>query len=480
MISRRRFLQGLGAGAAAAALSSCFSKKRAPAGDRPNILFLTADDMGWDSPGCFGGLAPEITPHLDALAASGMRFARAHINISVCQPSRAVMMTGRYPHRNGVTGFRMGVAAGVPTLSELLVDAGYETALLGKEYHYLPREKYRWRMVVESRRLGGARDPAMFAAALRTVIRRAKEAGRPFFIHANSNDPHRPFYGGISARPVAPGPAPSRIYKAGEVKVPGFLPDLPEVRTEVAQYCSSVRRLDDAVGAVVDALAAEQVAEHTLVLFLSDNGMSFPFAKASCYFASTRTPLVAVWPGRIAAGAVDEAHLVSAVDLAPTLLEIAVPEVLDSGSLALDGRSLLPLFGGGTQPDRDEAIATFHTTSAGRSYEMRAVYHGRWAYIWNPWADGMTAFHSESQTGLSMRAMREAARSDPAIAERVQQFLFRAPEELYDFVTDPNSLVNLAADSEHASDLTMLRKRLANWLHRYEDPLEKSFASVAG
>ncbi len=480
MISRRRFLQGLGIGAAASLWPSCspqFPHRRA---ERPNILFLTADDLGWDSPGCFGGLAPEITPRIDALAATGMQFMRAHVNIAVCQPSRAVMLTGRYPLHNGVTGFKMLVAAGTPTLSGLLFDAGYETALLAKEYHYLPREKFRWRTVVETRRLGSGRDPAAFAGSVRAIIRRAKDAGRPFFIHANSNDPHRPFHGGVSRGRTPRAAPPSRVYSSEEVSVPGFLPDLPPIRAEVAQYCSSVRRFDDFVGAVLDAVAAEEMRDDTLVLLLSDNGMSFPFAKAGCYFASTRTPLIAAWPGRIAANAVDDTHFVSAVDLAPTLLEIAAPEVLAEDSVALDGRSFLPVLEGGAQPDRDEAVATFHSTWAGSLYEMRAIYRGRWAYIWNPWADGMTTFHSKSEAGLSMRAMREAARGDSAVAKRLQHLLFRAPEELYDFETDRNALVNLAAYPAHAGELAALRRRLSHWLDRYGDPLVDRFAAFIG
>src|SRR5258706_12829055 len=104
-ISRRRFLEGLGAVATASLLPHCFSGTRSLAGSRPNILLLTGDDLGWSSPGCFGGLAHGITPRIDALAAGGMRFLQAYVNIAVCQPSRAVILTGRYPHPNGVTGF---------------------------------------------------------------------------------------------------------------------------------------------------------------------------------------------------------------------------------------------------------------------------------------------------------------------------------------------------------------------------------------
>ena len=91
------------------------------------------------------------------------------------------------------------------------------------------------------------------------------------------------------------------------------------------------------------------------------------------------------------------------MDLLPTLLEIAAPDALSG--LSLDGRAFLPALTGGEQEGCEEAVATFHTTKVGRSYEMRAIYRGRWAYIWNPWSDGITAFHSASETGLAMQAL---------------------------------------------------------------------------
>ena len=98
--------------------------------------------------------------------------------------------------------------------------------------------------------------------------------------------------------------------------------------------------------------------------------------------------------------------------------------------------------------------------------------------IWNPWADGLTTFHSESEAGLSMAAIREAARTDAALAKRLQQFLFRTPEELYDFETDRNSLVNLADHPDRAGELATLRRRLGRWMDRYDDPLDKRFAAL--
>jgi len=478
--SRRDFLRTLGFGAASAALASCSSQRSGAPPGAPHILLLTADDMSWDSVGCFRGLAPENTPHLDALAAGGLRFQRAQVNIAVCQPSRAVMLTGRYPHRNGVTGFDMPVRSDVATLGEILSDAGYETALVGKELHYRPLDKFRWGTVVGRGQLGAGRDPAAFASSVRDLIRRAGAAGRPFLIHANSHDPHRPFHGSLDEQhewegKPPPYPAPSRAYQPEEVAVPGFLPDLPSIRREVAEYCSSVRRLDDTVGAVLEVLDQEGVREDTLVVFLSDHGMAFPFAKTNCYLASVRTPLVLSWPGRIEPGRVDRDHLVTAVDLMPTLLEVA--GLADPGSMRdLDGRSFLPLLEGRDQPDRDEAVAVFHSTKADRHYEMRALNRGRWGYIWNPWADGFTRFYSDSQIGLTMAELVRAARSDERIAARVRHFLYRVPEELYDLEADPDALENRVFDPAHAAELAAMRQGLHRWMRRYADPLSGLFA----
>ena len=107
------------------------------ADERPNLLFITVDDMHWDSVGAFGCKVEGITPNMDGLAAEGMTFQRAHVTIAVCQPTRAVWMTGRYPHRNGALGFDP-ISKKVPSLPEALKKGGYHNGILGKEIHVVP------------------------------------------------------------------------------------------------------------------------------------------------------------------------------------------------------------------------------------------------------------------------------------------------------------------------------------------------------
>ena len=189
--------------------------------------------------------------------------------------------------------------------------------------------------------LGRGRDPAIYGRCAKQFMQRAAEANRPFFLMANSHDPHRPFSGSDQERARfrnAVVTKPSRTYSPTEVAVPGFLPDLPDVRREIAEYYSSVRRCDDTVGALLTALAESGQQDRTLVMFLSDHGMPLPFAKTNCYLPSTRTPCIVRWPGKLRPGRVEGEHFDSGLDLMPALLaaaELPLPK-------GMDGRSFLP------------------------------------------------------------------------------------------------------------------------------------------
>ncbi len=443
-----------------------------------NVLLITADDLNWDSVGAFGCPTPASTPHLDGLAATGLRFDYAHVTIAVCQPSRSVLLTGRYPHCCGGEGFFNLRRSGVPTLPEMLRAAGWRVGILGKVLHCNPNAAFNWNMMYDQPELGAGRNPEAYRAHALDFMRTARRDGRPFFLMANSHDPHRPFFGNDQAewyRPSANGlpvaVRPSRVFAPEEVVTPGFLPDLPEVRREIAEYYSSVRRCDDTVGAILAALRDSGAEDDTLVLFLSDNGMALPFAKTNCYLHSTRTPLIARLPGTGRPGGVDDAHFVSALDFTPTILDLAglpCPE----GS---QGRSFLPLLDGQTQAGREMVFTQFHQTAGKANYPMRCVQTRRFGYIFNPWSNGRREFRNESQAGRTMAAMRTAAATDPGIAARVELFVHRLPEELYDFGTDPHALANRIADPACADELARLTTALEQWMIDTDDPALDAF-----
>jgi N-sulfoglucosamine sulfohydrolase len=445
---------------------------------RPNILLITADDMDGRTPGAFGGPAG-VTPHLDALAADGMIFRRSHVPIAVCQPSRSAIMTGLWPHRNGAEGFE-SIHDGVPLLTELLRQRGYLSGILGKVDHIQPVERFGWDLTRGMRELGMGRNPRRYGEATAEFLALAAERGAPWFLMANAHDPHRPFHGSPdelakwSDEERAGYPDPSAAF-GPDLEPPGFLPDLPEVRTEYAEYLASARRCDDVVGAVLAEVERAGVLDDTLVVFLSDNGMAFPFAKANCYLRSTLTPLIVRWPRRVQPGSVDDTSFVSMLDLFPTFCEAAgIPVEIDQ-----DGRSLLPLFAT-PDPERDEIFTVFHETSAKRRYEMRCRQDAETGYIWNAWSDGETEYKAENMAGRTWPAMLDAADADPALRTRLDDYVLRVPEELYDLTADPDCLVNLVADPAAAERLARSRERTAAWLRSTGDPLAERFATTVG
>ncbi len=470
-MNRREALGGLGACVAALAAGAFAAPGRS---SRPNVALITVDDLHYGSLGVTGCSAPEISPHIDRLASEGLRFERAHVACAVCQPARSSLLTGRLPHNNGAMGFEP-IRADVTTLTEALEEAGYLTAILSKVGHLAPPSKFRWDAVSTSEELRRGRDPERFRAAAAEVARRARREGRPFFLMANSEDPHRPFAGSEAdlrrnSAAADPAPDPSRRYGPSEVEVPGFLPDLPGVRTELSQYYSSAHRADQTVGAVLDALEAEGCADDALVAFLSDNGMSFPFAKTNVYHYSTLTPLIVRWPGVVAPGSVDADHLVSSIDYMPTVLD-----ALGLGAPArMDGRSFLPLLRGEAREGPERLLTEFHRTSANREYPMRAVRSGTLHYIWNPWSDGTTVFRNEAQSGLTMKAMAEAAKTDDAVEARVRLFLHRKPEELYDIADDPDCLRDRSGAARRA-ELAAMRAEMLGVLVETSDPLAEAY-----
>jgi N-sulfoglucosamine sulfohydrolase len=304
----------------------------------------------------------------------------------------------------------------------------------------------------------------------------ANASGRPFFLMANSHDPHRPFFGNDQQAWYEAGDAPaavspSRTFTPEEVTVPGFLAELPEVRLEISEYYSSVRRCDDTIGALLEVLRDSGRERNTMVMFLSDNGMAFPFAKTNCYLHSTRTPWIVRWPEQGVPNCHDTTHFISGIDVLPTVLEATGIEVPDG----IDGSSFLPLVRGERQSGREYVFTQFHQNAGRWNYPMRCVQDRRFGYIFNPWSNGERIFRNESQSGRTMTAMQAATEANSDLAARVELFLYRVPEELYDFEHDPDALHNLVDDPRYAAELERLRGELESWMERYNDPALSAF-----
>jgi N-sulfoglucosamine sulfohydrolase len=469
---------------------------------RPNFLLITADDMSYDSPGFAGGVAPDVTPNIDRLARESFSFERAFSTVSVCQPSRQSMLSGLYPHHYGSAGF-FPMKDGIPALPSLLGAAGYFTGNINKTDHMLPKESFNW--AFEAKRSGYrnyGRDPEKLAGALREVIELAEDQDKPFFMVVNSADPHRPFYGDERGS-RRKGKEPSRIYGPEEVSIPPALPDIPGIRSDLAKYASSVRRLDDAVGECLKVLEEKQKVSSTIVIFTSDHGMPLAFHKFDSYLGSNHTPLLIRWPKLIPESNVDKDHLVSLMDLTPTILELAGVPVSDN----LDGKSLVPFLENRPPENWREAIVFLRNKDIyyglgnnstefirekellgweirpdhhakgtySRDKEIRTYYDGHYGYIYNNCyeEDGLKLDSLGAIVpygDASLNAMRIASAKDMSIKERYKFYLLRANEELYDWSKDPGSTHNLAQNPEYAAILSGARKGLLHWMKSSDDP----------
>lgn len=442
--------------------------------NRPNIMLIVADDLNCSTTPMFGCTVPDLMPNLQRLSADGMLFRKAHVVSGASQVSRGGIMTGLYPHNSGIDGF-YHTEKDIPTVQETFRENGYRIGIISKVEHSTPKASITWDMTVDGTEAHQGRDPKVYYDNITEFVRQCQLDNRPFFFMANSMDPHRPFAGSeqelqkMGARHSYPDP--ERFYSPDDVTVPGFVPDLPDIRKEASQYYSSVKRLDQTIGAVLKALEDTGADKNTVVIFLSDNGMSMPFSKTCNYLHSTHTPMVVKYPGVTVPGTEDDRHFVNGIDLMPTFLEIAGIEIPDG----LDGRSFCPLLEGKRQKGRDYVYTEF-TENSGRAREpMRAVQNGRFGYIYNVWSNGSREFKSETMSGLTFNAMQAAASDNPDIAARVSLFLHRVPEEFYDYENDPDALNNLIDDPAYQREIDKFRALLEKHLRATDDPVLEPF-----
>ncbi|MEX2235269.1 MAG: sulfatase [Cyclobacteriaceae bacterium] len=459
-------------------LFGCESSQNDTGGYEPlNVLLITADDLNYNSVGAYGCAVPNITPNIDKLAREGVRFFNAYVNIAICQPSRQSILTGRYPHRNGALGFEP-IDRSISTLPELLNKVGYLNGIIGKEEHLKPMDKFYWDFCIREEDvasgLGIGRNPDLYYQYTTKFLSKALKEGKPFFLMANTHDPHRPFAGSDEEMTYWGDDLPklTRKISSQEVTLPGFLPDLPEVRKEMAEYYTSVYRCDQSVGGILKALDESGFADNTIVMFISDNGISMPFAKGNCYLNSNKTPWIIRWPGQLQANSVDSTHFISGIDFMPTILHaLHLSEVAD-----MDGYSFLPVLKGQEQKQRNVVFTQLHKLFSGKEYPMRCVQRGNYGYIVNFWSDGDFSFTGEALSGRTFKAMSHAASSDEQIAERINLFKFRVSEELYDFRNDPDGLINLSDNPDLLEEKKRLKELLYAEMKRTDDPLREEFA----
>jgi arylsulfatase A-like enzyme len=429
--------------------------------ERPNILFLIADDWSFPHAGILGD-ALARTPTFDYLAANGALFTHAFCASPSCSPSRASILTGKYPHQLGAAANLWSVLPeSHPNWMSILEQAGYHTGKGGKGWGPGNFEAG-----------GYDHNPAGQNFDTFHDFLDKRKPLQPFAYWFGSSDPHRPYEANSG---VKSGMDP------GAVNVPGFLPDAPCVRNDLLDYYYEVERFDRECGALLRQLAENGMLDNTLIVMTSDNGMPFPRAKANLYDYGTRMPLAVFWKGKVAAG-LEIDSFINFIDFAPTFLDAAglgIPP-------AFSGKSLMGLLLG-TAPEAGEEVVFLererhaNVRKGDLGYPMRAVRTKKYLYIRNfeedRWPAGDPKTHqSVGQFGDIDNSVTKYLMMNDSLSPLYKlAFAQRPAEELYDLSNDPYTMMNLASDPGYGTILKDFRNTLLHWMRdsqdrRYNDP----------
>jgi len=461
----------------------------------PNILFIMSDDHAAHAIGCYGSRINR-TPHMDRLAAGGMRFDQCFCTNSICTPSRATILTGTYNHINGVTTLATKMDNSLTTFPKLLQQRGYRTAIFGKwhlgegprhcptgfdDWAVLPGQGYYHNptFIYPGPDGGVRRTVRGYATDLITDMcldwleRRDRE--RPFCLLCHHKAPHRPWYSdekhaGMFLNEDVPEPETllddysnrSKAAAAAAMRVgvhmnssemPEAMPELERRRWAyqryIKDYLRTVQSVDDNVGRLLDYLDAEELAENTLVVYTSDQGFFLGdhgwYDKRFMYEESLRMPLLMRYPREIASGSINR-DLVLNVDFPLLFLDLAGVEA----PREMQGRSFRALLHGHAPPDWRDAFyyrywmnAAHHNVAAHygiRTHRYKLIYY---------YYDGC------GQPGAERGFQAEAVDRGPIVP-----LDFEPEWELFDLEKDPRELHNVAGDPAYANVLRELRDRL--------------------
>lgn len=415
---------------------------------RPDIVLMIVDDMSWTDTSLHG--APDIrSPNMERIAAAGMTFNRAFVASPTSAPSRGALLTAMNPVRNGALFNHQSPRPGVKRWPAYFKELGYEVVAIGKVAHYAQVTGYGFDYVSHYK----YHQDDCVEHAINWLA--ARKSDKPLCLIVGTNWPHVP-WPDVSAATLDP----------AKVALPPMLLDTPEMRVAWARYAAAVANADRDAGLVYDA-ARKHLGEGVFFAFTSDNGAQFPFHKWTCYDGGLRTPLVTVWPGRVAAGSRADA-MVGWIDLMPTLLEVAggSPPRTGLGAGEIDGASFLATLRDARTPHRDAVFATHSGDGRMNEYPMRAVRTERWKYIRN--LSPENEFHTHIDRVVKDEGYWPSwigkARADADAQQVVARYFKRPAEELYDIETDPHELRNLAGDPACAQTMRDMRRKLDDWM----------------
>lgn len=413
--------------------------------NKPNFVFILADDCSYFDTEVYGGQAK--TPNMLKLASQGMKFNQCFQSAPMCSPTRHNIYTGQYPFKTGAYPNHTFAKEGTKSIVQYLKPHGYRVALSGKT-HISPTSIFSFEY------LGKGKNPDY--QEVEKFIKDCKSSSTPFCIFLTSNEPHSPWTKGDASK-----------YKPDSLQLPKTWVDTPATREAYSRYLAEITYFDSQVGEAMDLLDKYNLSDNTLVIATTEQGSSFPFAKWTCYDAGIQTGFIARWPGKIQPQTESNA-LVEYSDVTPTFVEAAggTPDKI------VDGKSLLKIFSGETKSHKKYVYSEMTTKgiiNGSPHFGIRSIRSDKFKYIWNftpevKFTNAATMVKIKSGEGNVWAEWEAKAKTDADAAEKVKRYHHRPEEELYAIDKDTNEWVNLAGNPEFKEIKAQLRSELEKWM----------------
>lgn len=434
--------------------------------NKPNIVAIIADDHGVYHSTVYGS-EEQRTPHMQSLADEGMTFTRAYVASPACAPSRHALISGMMPYRNGVVGnhenskYKLDVS---DSLIQGLLDAGYEVVFRGKITHGNARKVTPEGVV----RLPGSNN-LLDPSNVEDYLSHRKDKTKPVALFIGPTDTHT----------IWPTDPDEIHFEPEDTVLPPKTFDTKEARHLMARYNQSVENVDTCVGQVRELVKRQLDESNTAIFYTSDHGQNWAFGKWSLYETGVRSPLIAIWPGKIEPGSVTNA-MVSWIDILPTFLDLAGAPLVEG----IDGKSFKAVLLGETNNHRDEIYTVHKGDKTVNVYPIRAVRTEKWKYMLNLFPDFYNTTHMDIQVFREghTRAGQQNQHYFPEwqswirsaqINQEAAQFLHlyhtRPKEELYLVEADPFEENNLAYDPRYGEVLATMRTKIQSRMEAVDD-----------
>lgn len=446
---------------------SFYSLLNAQKNNKPNYVIILGDDISANTLGSYGSPNPNTSPNIDKLASEGIKFTNMFVSQAICGPTRAELMTGMMPVKNGCTINHAATKKGTLSIVQHLEKLGYRVGLTGKR-HFKPRSVYPYEFIDGFTKSVGFRGPAPedWSGVKEFVTR---DPNQPFCLLICSVNAHAPWDAGDSS-----------LWNTEDLILPENLVDTEVTRKYFREYLAEVRAFDAQVGKALNLIKDNDLENSTAMIVLDENGTGMPGGKWTTYDWGVRSACVMKWPKSYHQKLETDA-IAQYCDIVPTLIDAAGGKVPTN----LDGKSLMPIIKKKEKTHREYAFFLYNSGTEGPEYVSRAVTDGKFKLIWNLTPDNLYAVrvingfdYGYVDKKMSDRDVRqiylswlEKAGYDKTASNLVQRYRKRPEFELYNLDDDPYEMNNLAQQPELDSKIEELKLAIQMWMEAQGDKI---------